>query len=344
MPPLAVIYENENVNNSLPAPQQAEKVAALRQFTLKFDYNGAYELETPREPHGLHGQLQVEIFSGKGFEGTQNVVILFSVGDDEAETPVAARDPRGFYIFDQEHTFEIEPSSHPKLYLKVFDFDTRKRVGAIKMGYERMARRPIPQVERWIEVAGPREPGSSVSPAAGELHVAVRFVHYPDSANLAASSPPGSEDRYPLEPEPLSPAETSRAAPAPPSAAKPGYSRFLENPSKMTPRSSGLLDSRVISLPPAPPLGAEEEEEGGWRGWLARLACIPASWACWGPDGCLAPSKPGRGPLGAPTPLPRGVPSPPDTPRSTSLQLMSSPLSSFSSGSLPAARLPRLSG
>eukprot|EP00741_Cyanophora_paradoxa_P010969 tig00020553_g10603.t1 len=160
-----------------------------KEFALDFSQDGQL---TPRERHGLHGQLQVELFSGKGFEGTKHAVVLFSVGEDLAETPVARRDPRtGLFefSFNQEHAFEIEPFSYPKILLKVYDCDNSKRVGAIKMSYNGMAVRSPPESEVWVSVATPAARRHEVGPVSGELHVRVRFAHHPDSSGFVPYAP-----------------------------------------------------------------------------------------------------------------------------------------------------------
>eukprot|EP00741_Cyanophora_paradoxa_P010972 tig00020553_g10606.t1 len=239
---------------------------------------------TPRERHGLHGQLQIQLFSGKGFEGTNNAVVLFSVGEEQAETPYTRRDPHtGLFSFNQEHAFEIEPFSYPKIFIKVYDSDRRKRIGAIKMGYVRMAARSPPESELWVSVATPasrrREAGDSAGPVSGDLHVRVRFLHSPDSEG-----------------------------------ATPGRGPLLSTPSKewgspAAPTTRSFTDRRASA----------SASNGG--GWLARigLKCIPDSWSCWEDQCVFWEKRRAGGEYANPTPLPAITVSPTGTPRSVSL-------------------------
>eukprot|EP00741_Cyanophora_paradoxa_P010968 tig00020553_g10602.t1 len=268
---------------------------------------------TPRERHGLHGQLQIQLFSGKGFEGTNNAVVLFSVGEEQAETPYTRRDPHtGLFSFNQEHAFEIEPFSYPKIFIKVYDSDRRKRIGAIKMGYVRMAARSPPESELWVSVATPasrrREAGDSAGPVSGDLHVRVRFLHSPDSEGFVASSPQFAT------PPPGSPALSQLRSRRPAGGRPPGRGPLLSTPSKewgspAAPTTRSFTDRRASA----------SASNGG--GWLARigLKCIPDSWSCWEDQCVFWEKRRAGGEYANPTPLPAITVSPTGTPRSVSL-------------------------
>eukprot|EP00741_Cyanophora_paradoxa_P009553 tig00001527_g9252.t1 len=136
--------------------------------------------------HGLRGLLRVELLRGRGFQACRCAKVMLKVGDEEVETPRRSTDDAGEFEWDQEHTFAVVEDTDSKVYVRVSDGESKKRLGHLKMDYVAMARRSPPTVDAWIKIP---ESFERMSVEAGSLHFHIEFIAHPNPTAALAAGP-----------------------------------------------------------------------------------------------------------------------------------------------------------